>query len=140
MNLCDYGCGREAKYQFKNGKWCCSKYFSSCPEMRRKNGSGNRGRIGWAKGLIKENDERVKKNSEAHLGKYHTEKSKRLMSKKNSGENNGFYGKKHTEETKQKIREKRAVQKGPICPNWQGGISKLPYAPDWGDKSKRESF
>jgi len=24
MKLCDYGCGQEAKYQFKNGKWCCS--------------------------------------------------------------------------------------------------------------------
>lgn len=37
MRICDYGCGREAKYQFQNGKWCCSKYFSQCPEIRKKN-------------------------------------------------------------------------------------------------------
>jgi len=34
--LCDYGCGQEAKYQFKNGKWCCSEYHSSCPIVRNK--------------------------------------------------------------------------------------------------------
>jgi len=33
--LCEYGCGQEAKYQFKNGKWCCSEYSSQCP-MKRK--------------------------------------------------------------------------------------------------------
>ncbi len=36
MQLCDYGCGREAKYPFKNGKWCCSKSYKSCPEIRKK--------------------------------------------------------------------------------------------------------
>ncbi len=30
IHICDYGCEKEAKYQFKNGKWCCSKYFQSC--------------------------------------------------------------------------------------------------------------
>lgn len=34
MRLCDYGCGREAKYQFKNGKWCCSKHVNQCPKLR----------------------------------------------------------------------------------------------------------
>jgi len=34
--LCDYGCGQEAKYQFKNGKNCCSKNFRICPSMRNK--------------------------------------------------------------------------------------------------------
>ena len=28
--LCDYGCGQEAKYQFKNGKWCCSEKRNYC--------------------------------------------------------------------------------------------------------------
>jgi len=23
MKLCDYGCGKKAKHQLKNGKWCC---------------------------------------------------------------------------------------------------------------------
>jgi hypothetical protein len=30
---CSYGCGREAKYQLKNGKWCCSKSHNSCPAI-----------------------------------------------------------------------------------------------------------
>jgi len=37
MKLCDYGCGEEAKYQFKNSKWCCEVHWSRCPEIRKKN-------------------------------------------------------------------------------------------------------
>jgi hypothetical protein len=36
MILCDYGCGQEAKFQFKNGKWCCSKSPNSCPAIGKK--------------------------------------------------------------------------------------------------------
>jgi hypothetical protein len=36
IQLCDYGCGQEAKYQFKNGKWCCSKSHNSCLVKRKK--------------------------------------------------------------------------------------------------------
>jgi hypothetical protein len=35
MRLCDYGCGQEAKYPFKNGKWCCSKNHTQCPTKRK---------------------------------------------------------------------------------------------------------
>jgi len=41
--LCSYGCGKEAKYQFKNGKWCCSSHSASCPEIRLKNSRRNTG-------------------------------------------------------------------------------------------------
>jgi len=34
MKLCDYGCGQEAKYQFKNGKWCCGNNIAKCPRIR----------------------------------------------------------------------------------------------------------
>jgi hypothetical protein len=34
--LCDYGCGQTAKFQFAVGKKCCSKHYNSCPEKRRK--------------------------------------------------------------------------------------------------------
>ncbi len=40
--LCDYGCGQEANHQFKNGKWCCSKNYNSCKEIKRKNSISNR--------------------------------------------------------------------------------------------------
>jgi len=36
-HLCDYGCGREGIYRFKNGIRCCSKSRNSCPILREKN-------------------------------------------------------------------------------------------------------
>lgn len=43
MILCEYGCNQEAKYQFKNGKWCCSKNPNSCPEVNKKRGNSLKG-------------------------------------------------------------------------------------------------
>lgn len=34
--LCDYGCGKEAIYQLKNGKWCCQKSQNSCDAVKNK--------------------------------------------------------------------------------------------------------
>jgi hypothetical protein len=34
--LCDYGCGQIAKFQFKNGKYCCKDYFMSCPSEKKR--------------------------------------------------------------------------------------------------------
>jgi len=42
IHLCDYGCGQEAKYQLKNGKWCCSENIAQCSFMRKeKSGEKN---------------------------------------------------------------------------------------------------
>ena len=38
--LCDYGCEQEAKYQLKNGKWCCCKSPNSCSINRARNSEG----------------------------------------------------------------------------------------------------
>lgn len=32
--LCDYGCGQSAQYQFRKGKLCCSSHYNSCPGKR----------------------------------------------------------------------------------------------------------
>jgi len=37
MQLCEYGCGREAHFPFKNGKWCCSSNMAKCPAIRKRN-------------------------------------------------------------------------------------------------------
>jgi len=42
MILCAYGCGQEAKHQFKNGKYCCSEYISGCPSINKKQCQGNK--------------------------------------------------------------------------------------------------
>jgi len=36
LMLCDYGCGRESKFHFKNGKYCCERNQALCPESIRK--------------------------------------------------------------------------------------------------------
>ena len=42
-HICDYGCGQEAKFQFKNGNWCCSKNIAQCPVFRKKNSESKKG-------------------------------------------------------------------------------------------------
>ena len=34
---CEYECGEEANWRLKNGKYCCSEYYASCPAIRKKN-------------------------------------------------------------------------------------------------------
>jgi len=34
MNICEYGCYQEGKYQFKNGKWCCNNHYLKCSGMK----------------------------------------------------------------------------------------------------------
>ena len=38
--LCDYGCGKEANYQLKNGKHCCSKRPAGCDTLKQVNSNG----------------------------------------------------------------------------------------------------
>jgi len=35
--VCEYGCGNDAKYQLKNGKWCCQENWQACPKKRSEN-------------------------------------------------------------------------------------------------------
>jgi hypothetical protein len=34
--LCSYGCSKEALYQLKNGKWCCSKSSNGCSKVKER--------------------------------------------------------------------------------------------------------
>ena len=43
---CHY-CENDAKYQLKNGKWCCKKSANSCPEQRKKNSAAKKGKGPW---------------------------------------------------------------------------------------------
>jgi hypothetical protein len=40
MELCEYGCGKEALFTLKNGRKCCKKSANSCEVNRRKNSNG----------------------------------------------------------------------------------------------------
>jgi len=41
MRKCEYGCGQEALFQFKNRRWCCSENANFCPAIRKKNSETN---------------------------------------------------------------------------------------------------
>ena len=44
---CQYGCGQDAKYQLKNGKWCCADTFNKCIGRRKYQKKGGSGVIGY---------------------------------------------------------------------------------------------
>ncbi|HKJ80974.1 MAG TPA: NUMOD3 domain-containing DNA-binding protein, partial [Ignavibacteriaceae bacterium] len=68
MQLCEYGCKQKAKYYLHRArKWCCSKTWNSCPEMKGKNSPFYR--------------------------KKHSEETKEKIRKKMSGKNNPMFGK-----------------------------------------------
>lgn len=135
MRLCEYGCGREAKFPPGKGrkKWCCNKSPNSCPEMRKKNSKNNKGKCGYWKGKVgprkgQHLSEKTRKkisdgNKRKTKGKtyeelYGEEKAKILKrgrSEMMKGENNHMYGRKRTKEsiTKQsKTMKKNGSTKG----------------------------
>jgi hypothetical protein len=121
MDLCDYGCGKEAKYFFKNGKKCCNRWTQKCDKVREF-------------------------TSDSHIGLGHTEKTKKRLKewakeRFSVKENCTFYGKQHTKESKIKIGKSSAgripsketrkkmslVRCGNKNANWKGGVSLEPY-------------
>lgn len=106
-HFCFY-CGEAANFQLKNGRWCCSEKFQSCPELKRKNSIKRKeqclsgeyknnlqnyisiGHKAWNKGLTKETDSRLKKFSERTLEKIANGELK-------------IIGHKHSKETKEKL-------------------------------------
>lgn len=109
--LCYYGCGNKGIYKLKNGKKCCSKFFNSCPELKRKNSEGvkksykfgtnnnNHIQLGKMNGWDKFSKDKINK---IHF------KSGNTLSKniKNGLTIPAFFGKHHTNETKEKISKK----------------------------------
>jgi hypothetical protein len=92
MKFCDYGCGQEAKHQFKNGKWCCSYNHIMCPILRRKVSDKTKGINNPRYGIecTPEIKEKIRQSLKGKMSKElnpfykkkHTKKSKNLMSKK----------------------------------------------------------
>jgi len=133
MILCFYGCGQEAKYQFKNNKWCCSQNKSSCPE------------------IIKKTCHKGKDNP--MFGRKNPTRSE--MNRKNSGEKSPVFGKKNpgvSEMLRQRVGDKhplfgkpgywtgkkRENLSGVNHPNWNGGSSFTPYSPEWNENLRKQ--
>lgn len=82
-----------------------------------------KGKIPWSEGLTKETDERLKQMSI---------KMKKLV----AGDKNPFYGKRHTINSRKKISQNRKAPRGPNHHFWKGGISFIPYTPEFNKQLK----
>lgn len=80
--------------------------FHHSQHAKDKMSEAHKGKPSWNKGLKGcFCEETLKKMSEAKKGTHHTDEWKKIMSEKNKGENNSFYGKHHSEGTKKKLSE-----------------------------------
>jgi len=126
--LCSYGCSKEALYQLKNGKWCCSKHYKKCTQERlrckiRVSGTGNP-----MYGKSKEKN--------PFFGKKHTTESKLKMSVNNAAKRDNIKekmsksatGRLLKESTKEKLRQisKNLFLDEKYLKNYQNGCHKKP--------------
>mgnify|MGYP001253985668 CR=1 FL=1 len=112
--FCFYGCGQEAKYQFKNGKWCCSPKFNYCPQFRK---TKSLKLIGKPSGMLGKHlsISHKKKISIKLKGKIVSEETRKKMSDFQAG-------KIVSTETRKKMSEGRIGKyKKESNPNWKGG-------------------
>lgn len=113
--LCEYGCGQEAKHQFKNGKWCCSESHSQClifKKLRSEKYSGKNHPL-YGK---KFSEESKKKMSVSHIGLH-------------SGEKHWLYGKHPSKESIQKANLKKRGK-----PTWNKGLKTGPLSEETKNK------
>ncbi len=76
-HICAYGCGKEANYQFKNGRWCCSKFPQSCGGLNKKIKKSLKGREVWNKNKKNcYNKKTLNQMSESRVGKIPWNKGK----------------------------------------------------------------
>ena len=72
MELCGYGCGREAKYPPRKGmtKWCCKKDYRMCLSVRKKNSKSSKGKSNYWKGKKRNPPSNETKNKLSVIRKY----------------------------------------------------------------------
>jgi hypothetical protein len=119
MQLCDYGCGQEAQHQLKNGKWCCSKSYNSCPTIRKKYS-----KIKIGKKTKPCSEETKRKISNSLKGKKtcpHSEERKRKISNSLKGKKTGSPSK---ETRKKQRRSMKGKNTGPRSEETKRKISK----------------
>lgn len=113
-NQCIY-CGGEARYQFKNGMFCCKPSKNSCPSQKLKNGVGNLGKklteetkrkiSSRLKGR-KINEYTIIRLKEIHTGTTWSESRRQKMELYYKEHGGPMKEKNHTENAKRKISEK----------------------------------
>ena len=129
---CEYGCGKEASHQLKNGKWCCEITYQKCSRLKE---------IG---------SECKRKEKNPNYKKSPSIETREKMSKKRIGKKLGPFSEEHRKNISE-ARKGRTFSKRPNHsefmkknnpmdyidmsgdknPNWKGGISKLSYCSGW---------
>lgn len=114
MQLCEYGCGEEAKHYFPYvKKWCCNDTTNKCANLKKQNSQTKKGLLNPSKKL-----EVRKKLSIAAKNRLNM-----------FGDTNPA-----------KRPEVRAKLKGKNNHNWKGGISCDPYCIEWLDQDYKNSI
>jgi len=115
MKLCEYGCGQEAIYKQTNNKWCCCKFYSQCPEIRKKN-TGNKNKK-FSTQHRKRISQKLEGKNNPNYGKF--------------GKENPFYGKHHNKTNKRKMAvNKYSIKKVKIKYPFFSQIEEMRYNPD----------
>jgi hypothetical protein len=115
MQRCYYGCGKIAKHQFKNGKWCCEDSHNKCPVNCKKNSIKNKGNkknyVPWNKGKTEiYSDEVRKKISNSLKGRPSKMKGKKGKPSKYKGMSyEQIYGEERAKEIKDAISYKNNI-------------------------------
>jgi len=102
--ICDYGCGQIATYQFKNGKWCCSKNVSQCISSRKKISLNKKGNNPWNKGKTNIYSEKtIEKIRNFNTGKKHSNETKIKIGLASKNRIGAMLGKLHSKKSKLKM-------------------------------------
>jgi 5-methylcytosine-specific restriction protein A len=99
MIFCEYGCGKEARYQFKNGNWCCEDSHNKCLNIRKKNSKSSSRRL-----RPKHSSESKRKMSNSHKGKILLEEHKKKIGIANKGK---IFSKEHRIKISESQKDKR---------------------------------
>ena len=102
--LCEYGCGKEALYKFKNGKICCSIHYTKCPIEREKLTKRDRPKEMYK--IIAEKNRGSKRSNETRKkigAKSKIKFRNKEYAKKNIERLSQYWGSNHSEATRQKM-------------------------------------
>ena len=103
IRLCDYGCGREAKFFFKNGKGCCVERYQDCSEVKRKKIEMSSGENNPNYGK-KHSEETLKKMSDGIKKTFSDPEQRKRLSEQNIGRVPWNKGKKTPQEIIDKVK------------------------------------
>lgn len=90
--LCEYGCGHEANYTFKNGRYCCSEYVTQCPAFKELRDMSGKKNPMFGKKHSVETIKKIKRNVKIALSKPDTRVKLKLINKGKEPWNKGKSG------------------------------------------------